>query len=275
MTSDGRIAIDDFQLPSQVKILPKKRFHPAYPKVINLLLRQSVNQKFASSTRRIKFTFVLIARLVLFLYFRKLIHPMAATNNGYSQLPTPKRGKEFLVGYFQTFEWLNDSYTKSKMRELRLKNSNQDLNQFLSKYQGQKRILVHVRLGDYREHENFGLLPESYFSTSLEILDDLYNVENYIIWLFSDEPRSAMDLIPHKWRGRVVTVPDFGGEACATLEAMRHADAYVISNSTLSWWAAQLKHNESAPVIAPTPWFRSDPEPRNLIQKDWIRVKAW
>ncbi len=275
VTNDGRMAIDDLELPNQVQILPSKKSHPFYSKVVNLLLRQSVNRTFATKIRRVKFIFSIAARFILLLYYKKLIRPIAASDNGYCELKIPKKGNEFLIGYFQTYEWLNDPYTKREMQGIKLKESNAELNLFLSRNQNQKAILVHVRLGDYRSHEHFGTLPTSYFATSLGLLKEQLNFDNYAIWLFSDEPDSAIELVPNEWRKKVITVPDFGGEACVTLEAMRHADAFIISNSTLSWWAAQLRFNESAPVIAPDPWFRSAPEPSNLIQKDWIRVKSW
>lgn len=275
VTRDGRIAIDDFELPNQVQILPSRNFRPFFSRVINLQVRQSVNQEFATKIRRVQFLSLNAVRFVLLLYYKKLIRPIAASNNGYCELKIPKKGKEFLIGYFQTYEWLNDPYTKRAMQEIKLKESNEELNSFLARNQNQKAILVHVRLGDYRSHEHFGTLPASYFATSLGLLKDRLELDNYVIWLFSDEPESAVDLVPREWREKVITVPEFGGEASVTFEAMRHADAFIISNSTLSWWAAQLRFNESAPVIAPEPWFRNAPEPSNLIQKEWIRVKSW
>jgi hypothetical protein len=53
---------------------------------------------------------------------------------------------------------------------------------------------------------------------------------------------------------------------------MRHGAAYVIGNSTYSWWAAALSYTKNPHVIAPRPWFYGQDEVPNLLPKDWKRV---
>jgi hypothetical protein len=70
-------------------------------------------------------------------------------------------------------------------------------------------------------------------------------------------------------------VPDFEGSAAETLEAMRHAKNYILGNSSLSWWGAKLSYSKTPIVIAPNPWFKAAPEPRDLIPADWSRIEAF
>jgi hypothetical protein len=56
---------------------------------------------------------------------------------------------------------------------------------------------------------------------------------------------------------------------------MRHGSAYVISNSTFSWWGAVLKYDESAAVWAPRPWFKSQRSPEDIYGENWHLVDAW
>jgi hypothetical protein len=60
-----------------------------------------------------------------------------------------------------------------------------------------------------------------------------------------------------------------------TLELMRCGKAYIIANSTFSWWGAMLSNSENPMVICPDRWFKSQAEPLHLIPKYWKRVPAW
>ena len=59
-----------------------------------------------------------------------------------------------------------------------------------------------------------------------------------------------------------------------TLQAMRLGCAYVIANSTFSWWAAYLSLNPSVEVVAPSPWFMVMEDPKELIPPNWEQIDA-
>jgi hypothetical protein len=91
--------------------------------------------------------------------------------------------------------------------------------------------------------------------------------------VFSDEPRLAFDLLSKSGISNLREIPTFSpGE---TVELMRHGSAYVISNSTFSWWGAVLKYDESAAVWAPRPWFKSQRSPEDIYGENWHLVDAW
>jgi hypothetical protein len=116
-------------------------------------------------------------------------------------------------------------------------------------------------------------LDKEYYRSALNLIQAKKQIDR--IWLFSNEPEKAIEFVPTDYILRTEVVPDFGGSAGETLEAMRNANSYVIGNSTLGWWGAFLSYDESKVVVAPTPWSKFSPEPNMLIPPTWIRLAGW
>ena len=159
------------------------------------------------------------------------------------------------------------------MKELQIKSVPEEMAEYLEKYKGLKMLCVHIRRGDYRNESEFGLLSSAYYELGIAEAGNVFQFDK--IWLFSDEPDYALSLLPKNLQGKVDVVPDFGGSASATLEVMRHAGAYVIANSSLSWWGAWLSYSDNPVVVAPQPWFSKAPEPQRIIPTKWRRISAW
>ena len=132
---------------------------------------------------------------------------------------------------------------------------------------------MHIRLGDYKNSEGFGVLKSKYFLQGLTKFDLID--EKKEIWLFSDEPREALSLIPKKYHNRIFVVPDSVKETSLQFELMRNCQNYIISNSTFSWWAAFLSHNKKSQVCVPDRWFKSVSEPFELVPPNWQRVTSY
>ena len=140
------------------------------------------------------------------------------------------------------------------------------------KASAEKPIIVHVRLGDYLNEKDFGVLSEEYYQSSIR---DLWASGEYgAIWAFSDEPERAGSFLPQELSSQIFWVPQEGLSSVQVLQLLRLGHAYVIGNSTFSWWGAFLSYKENPVVISPEPWFLNLPEPNNLIPPDWKRSKA-
>jgi hypothetical protein len=171
----------------------------------------------------------------------------------------------YFVGYFQTKEvaheivtelaWYLDSVSRDTV------GNSQDQESI---------VIVHVRRGDYSSEDKIGMLSLSYFQNAIrEITNDYKDLD---VKVFSNGHVDLEALaIPHSIRG--LTFVD-SNSALDLLNKMRDGKIFIISNSTLSWWAAYLCSNPEKRVLYPDPWFRNLPKPVNLCPKTWEAFPA-
>ena len=191
---------------------------------------------------------------------------------GYTEIP--RTGKKFLIGYFQSYKWLNDKKVENQMKNL-FQDIDERISPLIELAKASKPIVVHVRLGDYKLNPLIGILPQSYFVKALEkVLSDL-DPSELCIWVFSDEPSLARERIPPEISSYCRWISEeFDLSAEETLALMRYGSDYVISNSTFSWWAATLTESSDARVIYPKPWFANGETPFELIPSNWIPISG-
>ena len=156
--------------------------------------------------------------------------------------------------------------------DLSLTRHNPEIDLLRSQSLEPKPLIVHVRLGDYKLESNFGILDTQYYSSAIDSAMGDATIKE--IWLFSDETDLALTRIPQKYLPitKVLNLNDFS--PAEVLEVMRFGYAYVIANSTFSWWGAFLAYKENARVIAPSRWFRNMAEPLDLIPDTWERFPS-
>jgi len=212
------------------------------------------------------------ASTIISLYMRRALHLIAAQGIGYHEVVL-KPKNNFLVGYFQSFRWSDEKKIKTTLKELELKNSNSELDEFSKLSRVEKPLIVHVRLGDYKAIESFGIPSLEYYGSSIRSMVNQYKFEN--IWVFSNEIELARSYIPVEFHKICRWIEDVGNSASVTFQTMRLGYGYVIGNSTYSWWAAFLSRLDDVPVIAPTPWFKGEPSPREITPPYWTLHSAW
>ena len=188
---------------------------------------------------------------------------------GYAPIDLPK--KAFLVGYFQSYKWSEEVY--QELMSITLKNLRPEFIDFVKLARVEKPILVHVRLGDYVSIGTFGIPSKKYYENAINYI--LENSQLKTIWLFSNEPEEALCLLPKNSRKQIRIIPDSGLTPAETLELMRHCHAYVIANSTFSWWGAYLSYNQKSLTVGPTPWFKGEASPKDIIPESWKTFQAF
>lgn len=208
-----------------------------------------------------------LASLIFSLYFRRLTGLNIPRDIGFDN---PRRTR-FLdrvhIGYFQSHRYgQNIDFLRATETEL-----DTDFSELLArieqKSEAEQPVVVHVRLTDYREENNFGTLSQDYYKKAIEIVTSQSESTN--LWVFSDEPEECMKFIPARFQ-QYSQIMNFSQlSPLQNLLLMRLGKGYVIANSSYSWWACFSAESKSLPVCAPDPWFARMRTPNHLIPDGW------
>lgn len=240
-------------------------------KVAGYLLRQGLYTRGLERLRSFRAATSLAGRIILSFHFQQKIRLMIAKGVGYSELGQSNE-TQLLIGYFQTYHWASAPQVLEKLQELELSADSTEFQNYRDLALVEKPLVVHVRLGDYKSEEDFGIPTRNYYTAAIE--KQLESKRYGSIWVFSDELEEAQQLLPKDLNMEIRFIPEVEESAAATLQVMRLGYGYVIANSTFSWWGAFLSFSEDPLVIAPSPWFRNSPEPAQLIPPHWTRCDA-
>jgi hypothetical protein len=267
-TNSGLPSILDYELPGSISV-----------DAIPLSLASQRVIRFLISTSLRRFTNPLIARFVKLLHVVTKATFLFVSNQwdgiyvaeeiGQTKINL-KPGKNLLVGYFQTTNWQDVNRIRTTMADLKHKRGTQFLQEYIQKARFEQPLILHIRMGDYRNEKSIGMIDETYVELALRYAID--ENEFHKIWLFSDEPEEALSLVPSHLHPRIEVMREVEGSPTLTQEVMRLGYGYVLSNSTFGWWAAYLSRNEPKTVIIPDPWFKKIEEPLGLIPTTWTRI---
>jgi len=235
-------------------------------KLFNFLMRRSLENR---NTGVLFLTARFIAMVLFSIHFRHVVLPNISVNLGFDD-KLFQSSCNLLIGYHQTYLFPDKKHVNSIVKNIYPKNVNYLFERLKLAAENQRILCVHVRLGDYRVEPSFGVLPESYYDQAIVWMQSNLDFEK--IWVFSDEPNSALDFIPKKFHKITEIVPKIGDSSVYTMELMRYCKGYVIGNSTFSWWGAYLSKTPESPVVSPKTWFHNIREPRYLIPKHWRRI---
>ncbi len=266
LNAQGLPEIDSLILPENVTLRQQKQTNLILSKIFGFMLRNGVSPRKFENFTLSQIFLRCIWKFSAFFIFKSNFKPIAGVGVGYFDIPKVNR-RTVLYGYFQSYRWPKS--VKLQLQNLTPKTLPPELVNLKADSDLECPLVVHIRLGDYRSEENFGLLDRNYF---LSAIRDLWSTQNYKkIWLFSDEPEEAIKYFPTDLIQHIRVISDFQNSAVLTLESMRFGHGYVISNSSFSWWGAFLSHHPNAKVIAPLPWFKNLVEPIDLVPPEWVR----
>ena len=263
----GRAEIFSYILPDQINTANTDRYSSFISRVRGFIIRISANPRIFEKNLISNFGIRFIASLLNIFYLRYPVRIMKVDGIGYIGSKTKAN---FLIGYYQSFRYATEINVSKKLNSLRLANPSKRVSDLISQSKLECPLIVHIRRGDYAMESGFGMLGDRYYEEAIKVLISTAQFKS--IWVFSDEISKVVGMFDDKFDLPIRYIGDVDNSASALLEVMRHGKGYIIGNSSFSWWAAFLRYDKQAKVIAPTPWFADQSEPKDLIPPDWLRL---
>ena len=272
LNNQGFPEIDSFYLPERLTLSDSNRSRLFFAKTAGFYLRQGVEPRKWEKSLGVKYLSRIATAIVLSVYFKKIVFPYSISGVGYTSLSN-QNNRNLLIGYFQSYRWMESASVSSQMHGLKLREESSEVDEYRNLAEIEVPLVVHIRLGDYKDEDAFGIPNIEYYR--LAIKNQLQLNQYRKIWAFSDEPELAKDVLKDFDPELIRWIPEIANSTAQTFEVMRFGRGYVIANSSFSWWGAALSYNLGAPVIAPSPWFKKMKEPWYLIPAHWTRLPAW
>lgn len=180
----------------------------------------------------------------------------------------------YLDGYWQSFKYF--SCIREKILEAFTFPLLDDKNLFYKRLieECQNSVSVHIRLGDYLNTNCANIYgnicTEDYYTKSIRFIQE--NHKDITVFLFSNEPDKAKNLLTNQNIDKVITV-DCNSERNGWIDMylMSLCKFNIIANSTFSWWAAWLNQHSDRLVIAPKKWLNTKEMP-DICPKEWVRL---
>ena len=175
-----------------------------------------------------------------------------------------------LIGNFHTYRYASTPKVQKQMRELSLNVVPGWVRDLQAIALGNRPIVVQIRRGDYLRITELGILESNFFVSALNRL--VVDFPGSEIWIFSDDFTNIFEYIPFDLHKRVRLIDMDVADAAGNLEAMREGGAYIISNSTFGWWGAFLSKASDPVVLCPQNWFKTIPNPSDIVPDNWVSV---
>ncbi len=258
---NGELEISALNFGGQIVFRECQRTHAIAERMFAVMLSSATRRKFLQKNCMSRIGLSVLGSIIFSLHLRYPVYPRVSIGIGHDDYFPLKRGNLF-IGYFQTYE-MDDRARKILLHAL------DEVLPIRRPEPGMKPdLVIHSRLGDYKNERNFGVLNADYFRDAISSLEKEAEIRN--IWLFSDEPNLALTLMPTTLRKKIEIIGGEDDAPTVVLKTMMEGNNFIISNSTFSWWSAFLANSES--VIFPSPWFANGEIPNRLVPDHWKSI---
>ena len=273
LNTKGRPSIFSLVNENEIETFKFEKFKVIFRRSTNFLLRVSLveNRSYIAKINRSMVTFALKIFSLFYSASKKHLQIYIPTELGFQKMHL-KGESLFVRGYFQSYKFVDSDRSLTQMMSLKPISYSYKLSELTREIQLKSTLIVHVRLTDYVELEEFGIPSAKYYLNAIKEVMGRMRVGE--IWLFSDQPDLAIEMFKTEEMPKIRVIDNLGLEDSEVWELMRYGSSYVIGNSSFAWWAARLSYKHNAIVVCPKPWFKSIKEPSYLIPKSWLRRDA-
>lgn len=259
----GDPELSSFQLPKGVKFDNNRTGSWLVRKSLGYVLRMGVTPRYYEKSKLVASLISALSGCVGAIYFRGYRTLVYGEGVGFFEMKKTE-SRQVLIGYFQSEYWPNQVY--ETLMEIKPNNGSKKFQDLKRKFENEDILAVHIRRGDYEAEDSFGLLTRDYY---VEAINELLSKKSFSsIWVFTDSPNEIPQYFPPHLSTKIFIAPE-ELDTAETFELMRYAKAYIIANSTFSWWAAYLSYAKNAIIYAPDPWFKNIQDPARLIPASW------
>jgi hypothetical protein len=269
INSFGEIQLSKFRMPENVQIVHGSPRNLVIRKIFSYCIRQSAT----ASNRLLKIPVELVTSLIVSFFELRKTQCKISGGIGFDPRVAELNSRSLLIGYFQCWQYPSRPTVYERLMRIAPLTYSEELRLLINEALEVKPIFIHIRLGDYKLENSFGIPDEGYLRESLKAIRN--RIGERPIWVFSDEPDLAKSILSSASIDDYRLISEIDGSPEQTFELMRHGSGYVIANSTYSWWAAFLRKDVKAPVCMPEPWFRNQTDPSGIIPIGWMTQQSW
>lgn len=163
-----------------------------------------------------------------------------------------------LIGYFMSPKYFLKSTTDGLFTKLVEPLSNWGV-ELSNKIKSIPSIGVHIRLGDYINLGDKVIPSESYYISGVNHLKMCHG-NTAKVFLFSDDPVQLKIMFPKLCVLGEVISPPRDSSSVENLVLLSQCSSFVCSNSTFSWWGAELGGALKELIVRPSYFYTAQPE---------------
>lgn len=168
------------------------------------------------------------------------------------------------------FEGIGNELKKEFVPQYPLHNYNKDL---MSVIQNSNSVAISIRRGDFVDDAKtkslYFVCDKNYYEKAIEKI--MQKVDNPTFVFFSNDIEWVKQNVHIE--GCPCYYESGKDEVWETIRLMSSCKHFIISNSTLHWWAQYVSPNPDKIVIAPSRWYNDEFESR-LFQSNWELIKV-
>ncbi len=145
-----------------------------------------------------------------------------------------------------------------------------DQRKMLDKITAKHSVSVHIRRGDYLKRPDiYGTVSLEYYKNAMEYIQK--RKENVHFYMFTDD----IPWVEQNFKGKNITIVKNESNDLLTrnldMALMAECEDNIIANSSFSWWAAWLNHNQDRTIIAPKEW-EVNKLTKDIWCNNWIKM---